>query len=158
MTAPPAKNAERAAQEAARRERSGALLMAALAAAAILVPMLLALFGADYLAPRNLVAAMIPVTVVLAVLAASPSAGRIGAALAAVLLLAYLAISLDVNLSPRLQRGNWRGLARALGPNEAMRVITTVELGSAPPILAGTNDRNCLNCLHIEKIAIDADQ
>ena len=28
--------------------------------------------------------------------------------------LAFLAISIDVDLSPRLQRGNWRGLARAL--------------------------------------------
>ena len=32
------------------------------------------------------------------------------------------------------------------------------DLGSAPPVVAWTNNRNCLNCPHIEKIAIDADQ
>ncbi len=39
---------------------------------------------------------------------------------------------LDVDLSPRLQRGNWRDLAKALRGEPAERVITTVELGSAP--------------------------
>jgi hypothetical protein len=115
-----------------RREARGAAIMAALAAAGILTPIVLALLGADYLAPRNLVAAMIPVTAAIAVLAAAPSAGRTGAVLAAVLSLAFLAISLDVDLSPRLQRGNWRGLARALGSGDAARAITTVELGAAP--------------------------
>jgi hypothetical protein len=33
-----------------------------------------------------------------------------------------------------------------------------IDPGSAPPILARTNYRNGLNCPHIEKIAIDADQ
>ena len=32
------------------------------------------------------------------------------------------------------------------------------DLGTAPPILSGTDNRNGLNCLHIEKIVIDADQ
>ena len=32
------------------------------------------------------------------------------------------------------------------------------DLGTAPPLLSGTDNRNGLNCLHIEKIAIDADQ
>jgi hypothetical protein len=34
----------------------------------------------------------------------------------------------------------------------------SVDLGSAPPILAQTNNRNCLNRLQIEKIGIDADK
>lgn len=52
--------------------------------------------------------------------------------------LAFAALSIDVNLSPRLQRGDWRGLAHALSTGVpgakpgAMRAITTVELGSAP--------------------------
>ena len=45
-------------------------------------------------------------------MAAAPAAP--GIALAAVIALAFLAISLDVDLSPRLQRGDWRGLASAL--------------------------------------------
>src|SRR5207248_6961830 len=54
-------------------------------------------------------------------------------ALIGLTLLAFLAVSLDVNLSPRLQRGNWRGLARALRERSGgQRAITTVELGAAP--------------------------
>ena len=45
---------------------------------------------------------------------------------------AFLAVSIDVDLSPRLQRGNWRDVARALGGGTSERVITTVELGAAP--------------------------
>jgi len=57
---------------------------------------------------------------------------RAGTILAAAIAAAFLALSIDVDLSPRLQRGNWRGVARALGPARGSRVITTVELGSAP--------------------------
>jgi len=48
-------------------------------------------------------------------------------------LLAFVAVSVNVNLSPRLQRGNWRGLARVLREGSGgQRAITTVELGAAP--------------------------
>ena len=53
-------------------------------------------------------------------------------ALAALSAAGFLALSLDVNLSPRLQWGNWRGGARALRVGAAARAITTVELGGAP--------------------------
>jgi hypothetical protein len=96
-------------------------------------------FGADYLAPRNLVAAMIPVTAVIAVLVVWPSAGTgrsagVGAtvAIAVTIALAFLAITIDIDLSSRLQRGNWRGLAKSLRVAPRERVVTTVELGSAP--------------------------
>jgi hypothetical protein len=89
-------------------------------------------FGADYLAPRNLLGAMIPVTVLIAILLSSPRAGRAGIVLAATIAAGFLVISVDVALSPRLQRGNWRGVARALGKGGPGRVITTVELGAAP--------------------------
>lgn len=117
------------------RGRSGALRPALapllFAACGVLIPLALAVAGADYLAPRNLIAAMIPLSAAIAVVLASPLAGRLGLGLAAVTAAAFLAVSIDVNLSPRLQRGNWRGLARALGPGSA-RTLTTVELGAAP--------------------------
>ena len=103
---------------------------------AVLAPIVLALLGADYLAPRNLVAAMVPVTALIAVLvlapAASRAADRLAIAGALVIVLAFAAITLDVDLSPRLQRGNWRGVADALGREGGQRAITTVELGAAP--------------------------
>src|SRR5262249_42363070 len=58
---------------------------------------------------------------------------RVGVAFGAVIVIALLAMSIDVELSPRLQRGDWRGVARALrAPLAEPRAITTVELGSAP--------------------------
>jgi hypothetical protein len=80
---------------------------------------------------------MIPVTALIAVLLAAPlrSAGLASSAalaLGLVTVLALLAISVDVDLSPRLQRGNWRDLAGALRGGPTARAITTVELGSAP--------------------------
>jgi len=114
------------------REERGAMVALVIAAAGILIPFALVGFGADYLGPRNLVAAMIPITALIAVVVPSQRAGRVGIALTALIALAFLAICIDVDLSPRLQRGNWRGLARAIGGARSGRVITTVQLGSAP--------------------------
>jgi hypothetical protein len=98
----------------------------------VLAPVVLALAGADYLAPRNLVAAMIPVTALLAWVLASPRLGRAGPWLAAVSAAGFFAISLDVSLSPRLQRGNWRAVARVLRRSPSAQAISTVQLGAAP--------------------------
>ena len=115
------------------REERGALIALAIAACGVLLPIMLVAFGLDYLAPRNLVAAMIPVSALLAVVVTARRAGRVGTAFAALIAVAGLAIAIDVDLSPRLQRGDWRGVARVLrGTSAGDRVITTVELGAAP--------------------------
>ncbi len=125
----------------AARERCGrgALIAVTLTATGILVPLALALLGADYLAPRNLLGAMVPLSALVAVLACVPGtpprggqAGIVGMALVGTIAAAFLALSVDVDLSPRLQRGNWRGVVQALPPAVTPRVITTVELGAAP--------------------------
>ena len=115
------------------REERGALIALSIAACGVLLPILLVAFGLDYLAPRNLVAAMIPVSALIAVVVTARRAGRVGTAFAALIAVAGLAIAIDVDLSPRLQRGDWRGVARVLrGTSAGDRVITTVELGAAP--------------------------
>jgi mannosyltransferase len=123
------------------REERGALIALAIAAGGILIPIALVAFGVDYLAPRNLVGAMVPVTALIAVVVASRRAGRAGIAITFAIAFAFAAISLDVTLSPRLQRGDWRGLARVLRgegsgetimPAAVRRAVTTVELGAAP--------------------------
>jgi mannosyltransferase len=115
-------------------EERGALIALIIAACGVLLPIVLIAFGADYLAPRNLLAAMIPVTAVIAVVLTARRAGRAGIVLAALIVVAWLAITIDVDLSPRLQRGDWRGVAKILrrGASADERVITTVELGAAP--------------------------
>jgi mannosyltransferase len=113
-------------------EERGAPIALVLAGAGVLTPILMAVAGADYLAPRNLVGAMIPVTVLLAIVTAARRSGRVGLGLAALLGLGFLALTIDFNLSPRLRRGDWEGLASVLGKAEPAHVITTVELGAAP--------------------------
>jgi mannosyltransferase len=115
-----------------RREERGAVIALTITAAGVLTPVLLALLGADYLAPRNLVAAMVPLSALLAIVIAAQRTGRVGMALAGLLALTFLVLSVDVNLSPRLQRGDWSGVADVLRSAQPKHVITTVELGSAP--------------------------
>jgi mannosyltransferase len=128
--------------------RRAVWLTLSIAGFAVLAPIALAVLGADYLAPRNLVGAMIPLSVLIAVLLAAvdgagadppapprSAAARLlapGALLAATIVAAFTILSVDVDLSPRLQRGNWRDVARALGRGDGARAITTVELGAAP--------------------------
>ena len=47
---------------ATQRSARALLIALSIAACGVLIPIVLVAFGADYLAPRNLVAAMIPVT------------------------------------------------------------------------------------------------
>ena len=114
------------------RESDAALLALGLAACGVLIPVAMAVGGADYLAPRNVVAATIPLTAGIAAIVVAQRTGRAGMALAGLIVLGFLALSVDVNLSPRLQRGDWRGLAQAIGRTHRARVLTTVELGAAP--------------------------
>jgi mannosyltransferase len=68
-------------REGGDRIRHGAMLALLIAAAAVMIPIVLAVLGADYLAPRNLVGAMIALTALIAVAfaaidrAPSPQAG-----------------------------------------------------------------------------------
>ncbi|MFI5004465.1 MAG: hypothetical protein ACHQE6_05565, partial [Solirubrobacterales bacterium] len=122
------------------RESDAALLALGVAACGVLIPAAMAVAGADYLAPRNVVAAMVPLSAGVAVIVTARRTGRTGMALAGAIALAFLVLSVDVNLSPRLQRGDWRGLAQAIDgigspptlESSRTRAITTVELGAAP--------------------------
>jgi mannosyltransferase len=114
------------------REERGALIALTVAGGGIVIPIALAVLGADYLAPRNLVAAMVPVSALLAIVIAARRTGRVGMALAGLLALAFLALTIDVSFSPRLQRGDWEGVSKLLRSSPPGRAITTVELGAAP--------------------------
>jgi hypothetical protein len=129
------------------REERGALLALTVAACGVGIPIVLAVGGTDYLAPRNLVAAMVVVSVLLAVVIAARRTGWVGMALAGLLALGFLALTIDMALSPRLQRGDWKGVAAVLRVTQAAapanervavrgtstaRAIVTVELGAAP--------------------------
>ncbi len=98
----------------------------------VLIPIVLIALGTDVLAPRNLIGAMVPVTALVAAIVVWPGTGRAGVAIATVIAVALLAVSLDVDRDTELQRENWRGLSSAITHGAPARVITTVEFGTAP--------------------------
>jgi mannosyltransferase len=96
------------------REERGALIVLTVLAGGVLIPVALAFAGVDYLAPRNLVAAMVPLSALLAIVIVAQRSGRAGVGFAALGALAFLALTIDIDLSPRLQRGDWSGVASVL--------------------------------------------
>ena len=118
------------------RERRGpqreALVALSIAGCGVLIPIALVAFGADYLAPRNLVGAMIPLAALIAMIVVWPGTGRAGIVLAALISLASLAVSIDIDRRANLQRENWRDLAADIAHGSSQRAITTVLFGSAP--------------------------
>lgn len=109
-----------AATRTAGRIRQGVLVAGALAAAAIVVPVVLALAGADYLSARNLVLAVVPGAICLAAGYASSRAGLVaGGSLLALL----LAITLAVSLDERYGRTDWRGAAERLEASSVERAV-----------------------------------
>jgi mannosyltransferase len=104
------------AARATDRERGGAAVAAGIAAPALLLPLALAVGGADYVVTRNLIAAWVPFTIVFAAGLGARRAGRAGAIATAALCALSLATVVTVEANPAYQRGDWRGAAHALGP------------------------------------------
>jgi uncharacterized membrane protein len=119
------------ARRLSARERSGARVSLVVAGFAVLAPLGLALLGADYLAPRYLIAAFIPLSAVLALLLAA-GRGTIGAILAAVLCASSLLVLAVVARRSQLQRGDWRGVADVLRSGPADRAVVIGVIGALP--------------------------
>jgi hypothetical protein len=138
-------------------ESRGAAIALALSACGVGLPLLLVALGADYLAPRNLIGAMVPLTALLAVVLAARRAGWVGMALGGLAALAFLAVCVDVDLRARLQRGDWQGVAKALHGAGGQRVLATVHLGSAPleyylPGLRGLSGERTVDVREIDEV------
>jgi uncharacterized membrane protein len=117
-----------------REERRAAALPLSLAAAAIGVPLLLAVLspGKDFVLARNLIPALLPLLVAVAIGLTLPAARRTGAAIAAVLIAYSLAFCVWASFSPGLQRPDWDTVAATIGEPQAPRATVTWVLGEAP--------------------------
>ena len=114
-----------------RRERRGAAFAAGIAACVVLAPILLALLGRDYVVPRNLTPAWIPLAIVLAAACTVPRARVAGAGLAVVVVGGFLWGEIRISENALYQRPNWRGVAQALGSTRSPRAIVAYDGGFA---------------------------
>jgi mannosyltransferase len=118
------------------RELRGAGIAAALAACVLLVPLGLALVGRDYVEARALMPAWIPLALVLGAACTVRRARVPGAALAAVLLAAFVWAGIRIDDHISYQRQNWAGVAAALGRASGPRAIVAYDGSYATAPLA----------------------
>ncbi|HXV05546.1 MAG TPA: glycosyltransferase family 39 protein [Solirubrobacterales bacterium] len=120
------------ARRGSDRERRGATLGAAVALAVILIPTIAALAGKDYLVERNLLPALVPLALVVAIGFALGGARRLGALLAVLLCAYWLAFDIYVTQTPNLQRPEFGAVAEKMGPPRRPRIVVTWKLGTDP--------------------------
>ncbi|HEX4034377.1 MAG TPA: glycosyltransferase family 39 protein [Solirubrobacteraceae bacterium] len=95
-------------------------------------PLALALAGFDYLAPRNIIGCWVALSAFLATALDALRPRAVGTGLAAVVVCVSLGVVVATDLDSRLQRGDWRDVARAIHRAPRRRAIVTVEDGAAP--------------------------
>jgi len=117
-----------------REEKRAAMVPLAVGALTIGVPLLLAVTAAskDFVLARNLLPALVPLLIVVAIGFTVKRARRIGAVLAALLVAYSLVFSIYVNFDEELQRPDWQAVAEHLGEPEAPRATVLWVLGEAP--------------------------
>jgi uncharacterized membrane protein len=116
-----------------RSERRAATIPLALAAVTIAVPVFLGLLAPakDYVLARNLLPALVPLLVAVAIGFTVRRAGRAGVVLCAALVAYSLGFSVWASLSPALQRPDWDAVATDLGEPTVPRAVVTWTLGQA---------------------------
>ncbi len=115
-------------------DRRGVRTAAALGAAGLALPLGLALAGADYVQPRNLMVPWLPLAVVAGAGFAMLWRRSLGAAGAALLCALGLASVVGVALEPSWQRDDWRGMAHALGPLSSARAVVVAPSNGVVPL------------------------
>jgi mannosyltransferase len=94
-----------------RSERRAAFVPLSVAAVTVGIPLLLAILsaGKDFVLARNLLPALVPLLVAVAVALSAERSRRLGAAIAAVLVVYSLAFSIHASTSPQLANPTGRG-------------------------------------------------
>jgi len=117
-----------------RAERRAARLPLVVGLATIAIPIGIALLapGKDFVLARNLMPALIPLLLAVAIALSAPSARRLGTVLGAALLAYSFAFCVWVSVYPDLQRPNWDAVAGRLGEPSAPRATVTWTIGEAP--------------------------
>jgi hypothetical protein len=116
-----------------RVERRAGGWMLALATATVAVPLVLALTapGKDYVLARNLLPALVPLLVAVAIGLTLRRARLPGFLIAGILVAYSFGFCVWASVSPALQRPDWQAVAVRLGNPDAPRALVTWTLGEA---------------------------
>lgn len=117
------------------RERRGAAVAAAIGATAAALPVLAVVAGEDYLITRNVIGALVPLMVALAIALATQRARRVGLVGAAVLCTLGASAVVASSTDPRLQRPDWQAVTEALEPADEGRLVLADGSYKASPLL-----------------------
>jgi hypothetical protein len=107
--------------------------MLAIVAFTVVAPLAIAVLhpAADFVLARNLIPALVPLLVAIAIATTLRRARRAGIAVAGVLLAYSLGFVVLAGTTPSLQRVNWESVADRLGEPQAPRAVVTWTLGQA---------------------------
>jgi mannosyltransferase len=116
-----------------RDERRAAAIPLALAGVTVAVPVVVGIVDSskDYVLARNLMPALVPMLVVLAIGLTLRGARRIGTVLCTALVAYSLGFCVWASLSPTMQRPDWDAVASNIGEPTAPRAMVTWALGEA---------------------------
>lgn len=114
-----------------RRERHGAALGIVIGLGVVLLAVVAALLGKDYVVSRNLLPALVPLGLAASIGFAASGARRAGLVLALALCVYWLAFDIRVTQTPNLQRLDFRTVSEDIGPARGPRAIVTWSLAAA---------------------------
>lgn len=112
----------------------GVLLLAGLGAAAIVIPLAAARLGHDFVLDRNLLPAWLPLAAAATAALCVRKVAWVGVPLVVVAVVVLALVDQRVATDRRLQRDDWRGVARVLGPARADRIVAVSPGWQAAPL------------------------
>jgi mannosyltransferase len=120
------------AARGSREEQDGAIAAGVVGGGALALPLLLAVLGLDFVNPRNLIGALVPFLIVVAIGFGGRGAGSAGLAAGAATCALFAGVLAAVTVSAQMQRPDWRGAAKALAPEAEPRVFVVPRNGDDP--------------------------
>jgi mannosyltransferase len=115
-----------------KSERRGTLIGLTVGLGVAALALLAALVGKDYVVERNLLPALLPLTVAVGIGFAVERARRLGLLFSVALCAYWIAFGVHVTQTPNLQRPDFRAITEALGAPRVPRAIVTWKLAADP--------------------------
>jgi mannosyltransferase len=109
----------------AGRERRTAAIALALGATVVGIPLAFAALGHDFFVFRNVIGMALVLALLAGAVLGARRAGAVGPALAAVVALLSVFVTVRVSTSESLARDDWRAAERSLGPPRGTRLVVT---------------------------------